>query len=111
MITTDMNERELHLNPDSTGWLQNTFSGPTDAELAVIQSPGFGSSEGDAALIETITARRWIRPTTQDEDNANAIYESRIPSGAALINAVITLPDGRGIINYRSGNDHQQIRF
>lgn len=85
----------------------------TEEQQAILNEPPTesGQSEQQIALMEWIAAQvkqpasESVIPELQAIFNANAI------DGAEVIDAHITLPDGRGIINCRSAGEHKQIRF
>ena len=114
-------ERDLHLEDPAKGWYVMTPATPTPEEQAILDAnmpnpdsttPPTPEQMGAVQnVFSALAARSRQQATSEDAAAAQAIYDSHIVEGAALIHAVITLPDGRGIINRRVGNDHQQIRF
>lgn len=42
---------------------------------------------------------------------AEAILQDRLPASAQLISIYIIIPSNSGVINYRVGLEHKQVRF
>ena len=67
--------------------------------------------EAKQILSESIQTRSYVDITTEEVNQAQAIYDANKIEGAVLIAADITLPDGHGIINCRINGEHKQVRF
>jgi hypothetical protein len=70
-------------------------------------------SDGSWVVATPTTPRgRVLTPATNsDADAAQSVIESHLPAGAKLVHAIVTLPEGRGILSCRLDDAQTQVRF
>lgn len=107
--------KETHYSLENANWYEHRpMPELTQEQQSILNAHLTGSapSEQQMALSEWISTQVKVPVDSTVALQLQAIFDSKdIPVGAEIIDAHITLPDGRGIINCRSGNGHQQIRF
>ena len=107
-----MQEKDFTLKDGK--WVQRTYIQPTAEQQEILNTP-FDSEQGSnlkvLEVMEEIRKAQFIEASKEDAIKLQAIYETHHLAGSEHIDVDITLPDGRGIINCRSGLEHKQIRF
>lgn len=92
-------------------WVEYKTPSLTDEELELLNSVNNNYSEEKENLINKIHNESFVPITIQEVNTVQEIYNKHKIDNAHLIDIYITLPDETGIINYRIGEEHKQIRF
>ena len=96
----------------NTTWKQRVTPTVTDAERTLLLAPTTsGNREAKRELNESIKTRSLADVSTEEAEQAQAIFDAHKIDGSSLIAADISLPNGIGIINCRVNGKHSQVRF
>lgn len=107
-------ETDIYFN-DKSGWHVRVPVEITPEERAILTKDKTDLSEEQLLTLkettEAISARGTASASPDQSASAQAIFESHNIAESEVMEVVISLPSGRGIINCRVGGEHKQIRF
>jgi hypothetical protein len=107
-----MEEKDFTLRDGK--WVQRTYAQPTPQQQLILNTATNSEGEINPEVLEVfkeIQKTQFIAASKEDAARLQEIYDANYLAGSDHIDVDITLPDGRGIINCRSGLEHKQIRF